>query len=237
MPPLPNLPGSLLEILGALRPCFTAPGFATFCGLVAGLAGQTRRRTVTGMLLGAALQRLWPHDRAHYFFARARWDPDELGLGVARLAVALLVPPGRELRVAVDDSVFRRSGRKVHGAGWQHDGSSPARDKVSYGCCFVTAALLVQLPFCSRAVALPVLARLRLPGARTRRGGDRRGPGHPARPGVPRAGRARGGRRRLPRPRAAGPAPHRDLDLPGPPQRRALRPAAAPHRTARPPAR
>jgi hypothetical protein len=164
MPPLLNLPGSLLEILGALRPCFTAPGFATFCGLVAGLAGQTRRRTVTGMLLGAALQRLWPHDRAHYFFARARWDPDELGLGVARLAVALLVPPGRELRVAVDDSVFRRSGRKVHGAGWQHDGSSPARDKVSYGCCFVTAALLVQLPFCSRAVALPVLARLRLPG-------------------------------------------------------------------------
>jgi hypothetical protein len=164
MPPLLNLPGSLLEILGALRPCFTAPGFATFCGLVAGLAGQTRRRTVTGMLLGAALQRLWPHDRAHYFFARARWDPDELGLGVARLAVALLVPPGRELRVAVDDSVFRRSGRKVHGAGWQHDGSSPARDKVSYGCCFVTAALLVQLPFCSRAVALPVLARRRLPG-------------------------------------------------------------------------
>ncbi|MDX6341309.1 MAG: hypothetical protein QOH87_1447 [Trebonia sp.] len=175
MPPLLNLPGSLLEILGALRPCFTAPGFATFCGLVAGLAGQTRRRTVTGMLLGAALQRLWPHDRAHYFFARARWDPDELGLGVARLAVALLVPPGRELRVAVDDSVFRRSGRKVHGAGWQHDGSSPARDKVSYGCCFVTAALLVQLPFCSRAVALPVLARLRLPG-RNRRSRQRPDP-------------------------------------------------------------
>jgi hypothetical protein len=164
MLPFPNLPGSLLEILSALRPCFTAPGFATFCGLVAGLAGQPRRRTVTGMLLGACLQRLWPHDRAHYFFARARWDPDQLGLCVARLAVLLLTAPGQDLQVAVDDSVFRRSGRKVHGAGWQHDGSSPARDKVSYGCCFVTAALLVQLPFCSRAVALPVLARLRLPG-------------------------------------------------------------------------
>ena len=133
MLPSLNLPASLLEILSALRPCFTAPGFVTFCGLVAGLAGQVRRRTVTGMLLGGCLQHLWPHDRAHYFFARARWELDQLGLAVAQLGVMLLVPPGTDLRVAVDDSVFRRSGRKVHGAGWQHDGSSPAKNKLSYG--------------------------------------------------------------------------------------------------------
>jgi hypothetical protein len=169
MLPFPNLPGSLLEILSALRPCFTAPGFATFCGLVAGLAGQPRRRTVTGMLPGAGLARAWPHDRAHRFFARARWDPDDLGLAVAGLAVLLLLPPGAGLRVAAGDSVFRRSGRKARGAGWQHDGSSPARNKLSHGCCFVTAALIVRLPFCSREVALPALARLRLPG-RYRRG-------------------------------------------------------------------
>ena len=58
----------------------------------------------------------------------------------------------------------RRSGRKVHGAGWQHDGSSPGLSKLSYGNCFVTAGIVVQLPFCSRAVCLPVLARLHLPG-------------------------------------------------------------------------
>lgn len=178
MPPFLNLPPSLLGLLSALRPCFTAPGFATFCGLAAGLAGQPRRRTVTGMLLGAGLGRAWPHDRAHSFFARARWDPDELGLSAARLAVLALVPAGEPLRVAVDDSVFRRSGRKVHGAGWQHDGSSPARDKVSYGCCFVVAALIVHLPFCSREVALPVLARLRLPGRY--RAGGRHAPPDPA---------------------------------------------------------
>jgi hypothetical protein len=72
-------------LLGALRPCFTAPSFVTFCGLAAGLAGQVRRRTVVGMLLGAAVQRAWPHDRAHYFFARARWELDQLGLAVAHL--------------------------------------------------------------------------------------------------------------------------------------------------------
>jgi hypothetical protein len=164
MLPSLTLPASLLEMLSALRPCFTAPGFVTFCGLVAGLAGRVRRRTVVGMLLGGCLQHAWPHDRAHYFFARARWELDQLGLAVAQLAVLVVVPPGGDLRVAVDDSVFRRSGRKVHGAGWQHDGSSPATNKLSYGICFVAAAILVDLPFCTRTVGLPVLARLHLPG-------------------------------------------------------------------------
>src|SRR5271166_3184480 len=164
MLPGANLPASLAGLLGALRPCFTAPSFATFCGLAAGLAGQVRRRTVCGMLLGADLARDWPHDRAHYFFARARWQIDELGLAVARLVVLLIVPPGKPLTVAVDDSVFRRSGRKVHGAGWQYDGSSPARDRLSFGTCFVTCGIVVHLPFCTRPVCLPVLARPVLPG-------------------------------------------------------------------------
>jgi DDE superfamily endonuclease len=159
-----NLPASLAGLLAELRPVFTGPSFRTFCGLVAGLAGQVRRRTVCGMLLGAGLSRCWPHDRAHYFFARAAWQVDELGLAVARLVVALLVPPGGPVVVAVDDPVFRRCGRRVYGAAWQHDGSSPARNKLSFGNCFVTAGIVVALPFCTRPVCLPVLARLHVPG-------------------------------------------------------------------------
>jgi hypothetical protein len=159
-----NLPASLGGLLLMLRPCFTGPSFATFCGLAAGLCGQVRRRTVCGMLLGAGLSRCWPHDRAHYFFARAAWDLDELGLAVARVVVALLVPAGEPVAVAVDDSVFRRSGRKVWGAAWQHDGSSPARNKLSFGTCFVTAGIVVRLPFLARPACLPVLARLHVPG-------------------------------------------------------------------------
>jgi hypothetical protein len=163
-----TLPASLAGLLGALRPCFTAPSFATFCGLAAGLAGQVRRRTVCGMLLGAGLAGTWPHDRARYFFARARWQADELGLAVARLVVLLLVPPGGPLTVAVDDSLFRRSGPKVYGAGWQYDGrKSASPDKLSFGTCFVTCGIVVSLPFCTRPVCLPVLARLVLPGKTT----------------------------------------------------------------------
>ena len=64
-----NLPASLAGLLAGWIPGFIA--FPAFCGLVAGLCGQVRRRTVCGMLLGAGLSRCWPHDRAHYFFARA----------------------------------------------------------------------------------------------------------------------------------------------------------------------
>jgi SRSO17 transposase len=178
MLPEPTLPASLAALLGALRPCFTARSFRTFCGLAAGLAGQVRRRTVVGMLLGAGLARAWPHDRAHYFFARARWETGELGLAAARLVVLLLVAPGVPLSVAVDDSLFRRSGRKVHGAGWQHDGSAPSRGRLGFGNCFVTAGIVVALPFCTRPVCLPVLARLVLPGKKARPAGR----GHRAAP-------------------------------------------------------
>jgi len=48
------------------------------------------------MLLGGCLQQAWPHDRAHYFFARARWELDQLGLAVAQLVVlARLHLPGK----------------------------------------------------------------------------------------------------------------------------------------------
>src|ERR1044072_1221759 len=136
---LPASPGRLPLMLG---PGFTAPSFATFCGLAAGLCGQVRRRTVCGMLLGAGLSRCWPHDRAHYFFARAAWDLDELGLAGARGVVALLVQAGEPVGVAGGASVSRRSGRKGWGAAWQHDGSSPARNKLSFGTCFVTAGIV-----------------------------------------------------------------------------------------------
>ena len=129
MLPSLNLPVSLLGVLMTVRPCFTAPAFTTFCGLVAGLAGQVRRRTVCGMLLGACLR--WPHDRAHYFFSRARWELDEVGVTVAFLVVMMFLDPGADIIVALDDSVSVRTGKHVYAAGWQHDGSARNLQKLS----------------------------------------------------------------------------------------------------------
>src|SRR5271169_3941502 len=85
------VPGSLASLLAVFGPLFTAPSFRTFCGLACGFLAQTGKRTVCGMLAGAGLARIWPHDRAHRFFARARWNADDLGLAVARLVVVALL--------------------------------------------------------------------------------------------------------------------------------------------------
>ena len=159
-----TLPASLSALLAVFAPCFTAPSFRTFCALACGFLGQTGKRTVCGMLTGAGLSRIWPHDRAHSFFSRARWDPDDLGLAAARLVVAVLVPAGQPVTVAIDDTLFRRRGKKVWAASWFHDGSAPGPAKTGYGNNWVVAAIVVRLPFLARPVALPVLAKLVVKG-------------------------------------------------------------------------
>ena len=154
------LPVSLASLLAVFGPLFTAPSFCTFGGLACGFLAQTGRRTVCGMLAGAGLSRLWPHDRAHWFFSRARWSADDLGLAVARLVAGLLVPAGEPVTVAIDDTLFRRRGKKVWAASWFHDGSAPGPAKTGYGNNWVIAAIVVRLSAVRRPVAIPVLAKL-----------------------------------------------------------------------------
>jgi DDE superfamily endonuclease len=155
-----QVPASVMTLLSAFAPLFTAPSFRTFCGLACGFLAQPGRRTVCGMLTGAGLSRLWPHDRAHYFFSRARWSPDDLGLAAARLVVSLLVPAGAPVDVAVDDTLFRRCGKKVWAASWFHDGSAQGPAKTGYGNNWVILAVIVRLPGISRPVGIPVMAKL-----------------------------------------------------------------------------
>lgn len=46
------VPGSLMGLLAAFAPSFTAPSFRTFCGLACGFLAQPGKRTVCGMLTG-----------------------------------------------------------------------------------------------------------------------------------------------------------------------------------------
>ncbi|MGH3300659.1 MAG: transposase [Streptosporangiaceae bacterium] len=119
-----SLSASLMDLLAWFRPLFTAPSFRTFCALAGGFLAQAGRRTVCGMLTGAGLSRVWRHDRAHRFFSHARWSSQELGLAVAKLVVSLLLPEGQPVLVAIDDTLFTRTGPKVHAIGWFHDGSA-----------------------------------------------------------------------------------------------------------------
>jgi hypothetical protein len=155
-----TLPVSLLTVAQAVRCCFTAPSFEVFTQLLAGMVVTRGPRTVTGMLTGAGLSRAWSHHRAHRFFSRAAWDPRKVGMALAGAVIDALVPDSAPVRVAVDDTLLRRRGKKVWAALWTHDGSARSQDKIGYGNTWVVLAILVDLPFASRPVALPVLARL-----------------------------------------------------------------------------
>jgi DDE superfamily endonuclease len=156
-----TIPPSLADLLAALRPCFaTAPTFTTFCALVCGMLAQTGRRTVTGMLVGSGLSALWSHHRAHRFFSRSRWSAETLGVLLAGLVVRLLLPAGAEVTVVVDDTLFKRTGRRVWAAGWFHDGSVKGPKPVGFGNNWVVAGIVVSLPVLARPVCLPVAARL-----------------------------------------------------------------------------
>jgi hypothetical protein len=125
---------------------------------------------------------VWHHSRAHDFFARARWDPDELGLRLLDFVVSVFVKPAAPIRVAVDDTLFGRSGRKVFGAHYLHDGAQPEGSgrRTRWGNCWVVVVLVVELPCLDgRQVGLPILFRLFRP----------KDDEHPDRPSQPELGR------------------------------------------------
>ncbi|MEU5437973.1 transposase [Streptomyces sp. NPDC020719] len=61
------------------------------------------------------------------FFSRAVWSADLLGAALSHLVVRLLLDEDALLAAAVDDTLFKRRGRKIFGAAWQHDGAAQGR--------------------------------------------------------------------------------------------------------------
>ncbi len=152
-----NLPISLSSLLAPFRTLFSAPSYTTFCALVAGFLVHPGERNVCGMLAGAGLAQRWHHSRAHRFFSKAPWSTDSLGLLLADAIVKTLVPAGAAILIVVDDTLMHRTGRKVFGALWCHNGSATGPKQIRFGNCFVVVGIVVTLPFCNRPVCLPVL--------------------------------------------------------------------------------
>jgi hypothetical protein len=158
-----EVPTSLAGLLSLLRGCFTQPTFETFGMLLVGFVGRVRDCTITGMLQACELAGVWHHSRAHDFFARRRWDPDTLGLALLDFLVTVFVKAETPIRLAVDDTLFGRSGKRVWGAHYLHDGAQPEGSgrRTRWGNCWVVVVLVVSLPCLGgRPVALPVLFRL-----------------------------------------------------------------------------
>jgi SRSO17 transposase len=190
---MPVVPSSLDALLFLFRDAFSAPTFRTFRLLMVGFLCRIGEHSVCGMLQAARLERVWHHSRAHAFFSERKWCPDELGLLLLDFLVATFVATGAPIRLAVDDSLFHRSGKHVYGAAWQYDGSVPqgAGHKSGYGNNWVSLCVIVRLPFMRRAVGLTVLSRLWRPDPDAKRAkaagrSHKPSPEYPSKPGLAR---------------------------------------------------
>ena len=161
---------SFLELLQPFRSHMTAPTFASLCTVLAGWV-ICRRHTVTGALccgLAAGLDVPKHHSAYHRVFSAARWSSDAVGLGVLRLILAAALPPGATVFLVVDDTLCRRRGRKVWGAGMHYDPlltgrrwSNANRSVKSRGHSWVVMGVVLELPFRpGHYYCLPVLFRL-----------------------------------------------------------------------------
>ena len=151
---------SFAPLLRALQPCFTRPGFSSFWALTCAWILCSGRRSLTRVIQSGELGRFKHFRSFHRFFSQTRWNLDDLGQCIFQL----LLPFCPEvLTGAVDDTLARKSGRHIWGAGMHHDPlrSTQKRPFFSFGHSWVVLSLHVSFPFTPQKTwALPVLVRL-----------------------------------------------------------------------------
>jgi hypothetical protein len=139
---------SFAPFLLAFQPCFTRPGFSSFWALTCAWILCAGRRSLTRVIQSGELGRFKHFCSFHRFFSQARWNLDDLGLCILQL----LLPFCPEvLTGAVDDTLARKSGRHIWGAGMHHDPRALPRN----GPSFLSAIAGSFSPCMSRFPSLP----------------------------------------------------------------------------------
>jgi hypothetical protein len=138
---------TFLLLLQEFRPVFTRPSFRLFVHLICGWALSCRHRYITECIFTSGHVGDGHWSRYHRFFSHAAWCLDTLCRFLARLLVAAFAPTGT-LVLAADDTLCRKRGLTLYGAGMHHDPliSSRALKLVSWGHDWVVLALLLRLP-------------------------------------------------------------------------------------------
>jgi len=156
-----NITSTWTELLQQFFPIFTVPGAKIFSRLVTGWILCTVRRTITGILPFADPQNKHAHDAYHRFFPDARWNMAKLWQFLMKILVQRFCRNGIMI-LALDDTLFHRSGRTVNGAGYWRDAVRSTKKHIFYawGLNLVVLTLQIQPPWGGEPLGLPVNMRL-----------------------------------------------------------------------------
>jgi hypothetical protein len=159
--PMPPLPESIITVLGAFVPLFSRPVWCHAQMLVVGAILCRGPHTVTAVLRVMGLGGERRFEKYHRVLSRAGWS----GLQGAKILLGLLVllvPGGWPLLIGVDETIERRSGRRIKAKGCYRD-AVRSTQKVCvkcFGLKWISMMLIVPVPWSGRCWALPFLTVL-----------------------------------------------------------------------------
>lgn len=163
---------SLRSCVDTLAPAFTQPSFASNCHLLLAWVMCLGKHTLLRVGENTRPQDPPDHSRRHRldgyynFFERSSWMPKDLAYRVALLVLTRLNLSGT-ITLLVDDTLAHKRGKSVWGLGWWRDAVASTRKRVATasGHNWVVVAVAFRVPGTSGVIlALPLLARLHLPG-------------------------------------------------------------------------
>jgi DDE superfamily endonuclease len=168
---MPPLPEAIILVLTPFAPLFSPRVWRHAQLLLMGAILTPGARTVTAALraTGLATERRFTNDPR--VLNRATWSARQGSRILLSLLVTLLVPPEATIVLGADDTVERRSGRKINAKGCYRDAVRSSKSHVirCFGLKWVSMMLLVAVPWNRRVWALPFLTALCWPA-------DTRGP-------------------------------------------------------------
>jgi hypothetical protein len=149
-------------VLAPFAPLFSQRVWLHAQRLLLGAMLAPGARTVTAALrvMGLATERRFTN--YHRVLNRATWSARQGSRILLELLITLLVPAGATIVLGADDTVERRSGRKITAKGCYRDAVRSTKKHVirCFGLKWVSMMLLVPVPWAQRVWAMPFLTAL-----------------------------------------------------------------------------
>jgi hypothetical protein len=159
---MPSLPEAIILVLAPFAPLFSHRVWLHAQVMLLGAMLAPGARTVTAALrvMGLAAERHFTN--YHRVLNRATWSARHGSRILLGLLITQLVPPGATIVLGADDTVERRSGRKITAKGCYRDAVRSSKKHVirCFGLKWVSMMLLVPVPWSRRVWALPCLTAL-----------------------------------------------------------------------------
>lgn len=166
-----DLPPEIVAILAAFAPLFSDRVWVKAQLLAVGALLATGDRTVCATLRVMGLSQERHVTNSHRVLNRDAWSCLAAGQVLLGLIVAVL-PRDWPIVWAADDTIERRSGRRITAKGCHRDPVWSSRKHVikCFGLKWVSLMILIPVPWSQRVGALPVLTTLCWPEGAGRRG-------------------------------------------------------------------